>query len=330
MTARSSTTRRSPIGMPIRAIRAAAAVAMLAAVLAGCGGHDSKATQVAAKVNGDEISVHQINYVLQRVPGVTAENAPKARKEALERLIEQEVLVQAALDHKLDRDPQILQRLEAARREVLSRAWLERTAAAVAKPDSATVQKFYKENPGLFTGRRIYKFDEIVLGGRPPNWPELEQSLVKAKTVKEAAEMLRARGIDAPIATNATRPTEQLPIELLPKFSALTEGDVAIYPLGNAIVIGEIRSIQNAPVDEKTAGPVIEQFLMNKERNQAVRSEMKRLRDTAKVVYVGEFAGDAPKAGDVATTKGPENETGGKAAKSAGDASLEKGVKGLK
>ena len=49
--------------------------------------------EVAAKVNGAEISVHQINSVLAKATGVTNENAQRARKEVLDRLVDQQIAV---------------------------------------------------------------------------------------------------------------------------------------------------------------------------------------------------------------------------------------------
>ena len=75
--------------------------------IAGCGNKDAEkpkpATQIAAKVNSGEISVHQLNYVLTRTPGagaVSPETAPKLRREVLDRLVDQELAVEKAIEKK--------------------------------------------------------------------------------------------------------------------------------------------------------------------------------------------------------------------------------------
>lgn len=295
-----------------------ATVALVAALgLTACGGDRKTATQVAAKVNKGEISVHQINFVLQRTPGISQERVPEARKAILERLIEQELLVQAAGAKELDRDPEVMQTLETARREVLSRAYLARLAAGVPKPDAREIGEFFKQQPQLFANRKVYKFDEIVLQGRPASWPEIEKALLPARSIQEVATVLRERGMDAPIATNITRATEQLPLTVVPQFEKFGEGEVVIYQQPPNIVIAQIVSIRPEPVDEKRAGPVIEQFLLNKRRAEAVQAEMKRLRQTAQVSYLGEFEAGAPQPPPPAPA--PSTETG-----------IDKGLKGLK
>ena len=74
------------------------ATACLAIVLASCGGasKDKPASQVAAKVNKEEISVHQINFVLQQQRGLKADQADAASRQVLERLIDQEIAIQKA------------------------------------------------------------------------------------------------------------------------------------------------------------------------------------------------------------------------------------------
>ena len=56
-------------------------------MLAACGGEsgDKKvATQVAVKVNGGEVSVHQINQVMQRTNVTSPEQAKAASRQVLE------------------------------------------------------------------------------------------------------------------------------------------------------------------------------------------------------------------------------------------------------
>jgi len=309
------------------------AVAVAAALaLTACGGDDKKvATQVAAKVNKEEISVHQINFVLQRTPNLTPERAAQAKKDILERLIEQEVLVQQAMDNKLDRKPDVQQQLEAARREVLARAYLQQVAAGVKTPEKAEVEKFFAEKPELFSKRRIYRFNEIVLPGVPSNWNEVQKALEPVNTLSEANAVLRARGIELPVSSNVTVPGENLPLDVLPRLLRMQTGEVIIYPRPPGIVIGQIVSVQEAPVDADKAGPLIQQFLMNRKRAEAVQAEVKRLRESAQVTYKGEFeagaaapaaaaqpAAAAPAAGDQGAAKAPDKNF------------IDQGVKGLK
>ncbi|HZH06174.1 MAG TPA: EpsD family peptidyl-prolyl cis-trans isomerase [Lautropia sp.] len=268
-------------------------VAIIAACLlsaAACGDKVKSGGQVAAKVNSAEITVHQVNYVLQRTSGLTAESVPQVKKEVVGRLVEQELLVQQAVAHKLDRDPRTLAALEAARREVLSRAYMDRAAQAAGKPEPQAVKRYYEENPLLFQQRKTYGFNEIVLASRPANWRSMEPALAKAPSLGEVAKVLKAGGIPTPTTINVVRSAEQLPIALVDRFARTKVGEVIIYPAGNAIVAAEIRSIEEAPLSLPDATPLIENFLLNRDRTAAARSELERLRAAAQVAYKGEFA----------------------------------------
>ena len=298
-------------------------VVSLAAALSACGGNKSeapKASQVIAKVNDSELSVHQLNFLLQGAANVPADRLAGVKKELLNRLVEQEAIVQEAISKKTDREPNVQQQLEAARREVLVRNYLQKIASSVSNPDPLAVEKFFSEKPFLFQNRKVYKFAEISLPGRPIAWPEIEKALLPAKTINEAATVLKAKGIDLPIVQNVVRGSEELPMDLIEKISKLKDGEVIIYPRPPGIAIAQIMSSQDAPVDQSKAKPLIERFLVNQSRNEAVQAEMKRIKDSAKVTLMGEFAAGAEAPKPIAAPAAPTPDA----------TVIDKGVKSLK
>jgi EpsD family peptidyl-prolyl cis-trans isomerase len=276
---------------------AAVALASMTVLLAACGGGDKsdKATQTAAKVNKEEITVHQINFVLQRQPGLKPEQAEAASKQALERLIEQELAVQKAVDLKLDRDPRIVQQLEAAKREVLARAYAERIGEGAAKPAADEVSKYYNDKPALFKDRRIYSLQELAIEAKPEQIPEIRAKLAAAKNLGEFAEYLKSSDIRF-AGNQAVRAAEQLPLNSLDVIAGMKDGGSMVTQTPNGLQVLFLVGSRSQPVDEARARPAIEQFLSNQRKVELVQKEMKSLRENAKIEYVGKFAGGAPAA----------------------------------
>jgi EpsD family peptidyl-prolyl cis-trans isomerase len=277
--------------------------AAAALVLAGCNGEDKKpATQVAAKVNKEEVSVHQINGVLARTPKLSPENAKAASRQILERLIDQELLVQQAVESKLDRDPKTVQAIETARREILARSYLEKLSGGLPRPNEEDIKGYYAKHPELFAERRIYNFNELAVGAKPDLLPQLQERMSKAKSLADVGEWLKGQNVPM-AANNTTKPAEQLPLELLPRFHAMKEGQIGVIPSKDSILIVQLAASKTAPMDEKAATPFIQQFLANQRRVEAVDKEVKSLREKGKVEYMGEFAQAAPAKVEAAAPK---------------------------
>ena len=299
-------------------------VVLVAAVLAGCGASEApQSTQAVARVNDKEISVHQINLLAQRLPAnLPAERIAEARRTILNSLVEQEKLVQYAIENKLDRESTTMQQLEAVRREVLARAALERLGAQSPKPTSEEIRTYFEGNPGLFTNRRIYRFDEIVMPGVPTNWQSIEPQVLRAKSLREVSALLKAANIDLPTTQGVVRASEALPMNRLADFSKRKAGDIVVWAQPPRVVIGQVIDVREAAVDEATAAPLIEQALAVRKRQETLASETKRLTEAAKVSFLGEFAqATAPAA--------PQAPAADDAARSV-DQALQKGVAGLK
>jgi EpsD family peptidyl-prolyl cis-trans isomerase len=312
--------------------------------LAGCGDGKKAATQVAVKVNKEEISVHQINNVLSRGGNLPPEQMKAASRQVLERLVDQELLVQKAIEKKLDRDPKAMQAIEAARRDILARGYMESIVAGTAKATPAEIAEFYAKRPELFAQRRIYSLQEMTIAGNSAELlPRLQEQMGKARTLSDVAAWLTSQNI--PFGGNATtKAAEQLPLELLPRFHQMKDGQIGVLPSKDGVLMVQLMASRTAPMDQKAATPFIEQFLMNQKKVETSNKELKQLRELAKIEYLGDFAktDEAPKAATAAPAAPATAATAAAAtAPTAGAksvaasaipnaAALEKGIAGLK
>lgn len=305
----------------------------------GLGGCDNKeptkpASQIAAKVNSGEISVHQVNYVLSRARlGTTStpETAPKIRREILDRLVDQELAVEQALNKKLDRSPDVLMAVENARREILARAYIEQITAGMPKPTVEEAKAYYSEHPQLFAERRVFNIQEIVLPAATGVSDELRQMLDAGKSMEDIANWLKSKQIKFAVGS-ATRSAEQIPLELLPKIHPLKPGQGLVMQGPQAITLMRIAASQPAPMGEAAALPRIQQFLGNQRAAEAAKEELKALKAQAKITYMGEFAESDRNAarGPGSADQPVASAKDGRTPKAAADIALEKGAAGLK
>ena len=268
-----------------------------AAVLAACGGDKGgeKASQTAAKVNKEEITVHQINFVLQRQPGLKPEQAEAASRQVLERLIDQELAVQKAQEQKLDRDPRVVQQIEAAKREIIARAYVERVGESVAKPSKEEIAKYYADKPALFKERRIYSLQELQIEAKPEQFEAVRAKLSASKSLNEFIEFLKA-GEFRFNGNQAVRAAEQLPLANLDAIAKLKDGDSVLSANPNGLTVLFLVGSRSQPVTEEQARPAIEAFLLNQRKTEVVQKDLKALREGSKIEYVGKFAQPAPAA----------------------------------
>lgn len=281
-------------------------LALSTVALVACG--DKKdapiASQTAVKVNKDEITVHQINFVLQQQRNLRPEQADAASKQILERLIDQQLALQKADDLKLDRDPRVVQQLEASRRDILARAYLEKVGEAAARPTPQEVQAYYDEQPALFKERRIYSLQEISIEAKPEQIPVLRERLGAAKNINEFIDYLKAQNFRFS-GNQAVRAAEQLPLRSLEAFARMRDGQAALVPAPNGVQVVVLAGSRSQPVSLDQARPAIEQFILNERRRKLVEEDVKAMRAAATVEYVGKYAesaASAPAAADVDAT----------------------------
>jgi len=293
----------------------------MAIALSACGRADGQkaASQVAAKVNGGEITVHQINSASagNQIP---SEQAKQAAAQTLERIIDQELLVQRALKDKLDRDPQVMQAIEDAKRQILARAYIERVVAGSSTESREEIRKFYQENPTLFERRRIYRVHELVVVAPREKLDALKAATAAAKSLQDVAGWLKSQKLAFQVAMS-NRPAEQIPLEILPQVSEMREGQIAVIPTSRGASVVQLLQGQEASLSEQQAIPIIEQYLHSRKQLALAQAEVRKLREQARIEYVGEF--EAPRAQPASSTT-PSGSVDDR------DESIRKGLAGLR
>lgn len=302
----------------------------------GCGDKEKKAGQALASVNGEEITVLQLNEELQR-SGVQAAQQEAASKQLLDALIDRQLLQNEAVKVKLDRDPKVVQAIERAKAFIIAQAYMQQRLGNIAKPTEAEVEAYFKQHPEFFEHRKQFEMKELIVDTK--DLDNTAKAAVNAvKTLDEVAAWFDAHKIKY-VRSQLLRASSDLEQELSSKLQALPKGELFMINEGSRSVLVSIVEIKDAPVTLAIAASKIEQFLMNKKNKDASDAELKRLRALAKIEYLNKAApaGKAtaatpptptPAAAEVAPARARIAEPA--AASTAVDAANERGVAGMK
>lgn len=256
---------------------------LASALLAACGGDRAETTtQVVARVNDTEITVSQLRAALF-AKGVT-EPTPETTRQALEGLVNEQLIVNAALQAQLDRDPAVVQTIENARRQILARAYLDRVVFPKQVITATEQTAYFKSNPALFAQRRVYQLTAFTCPSGALTSASLE-AIGAAGSAEAVAAALTAQHLTCEAQT-LTRAAEQLPLEQLPQFSSADVGDVIVQPAQNEqTVLMLITGVQNSPLGFESAQPIIQQYLANLRNAAALDAHLKEARAAAAISH---------------------------------------------
>ena len=309
---------------------------LIVALAAGCGDKKEGAeadekgpSQVAARVNGTELTVHQINYALQRIPNLDKSQSQAASLQVARNLVDQELLVQKAVKDKLDRDPMVVQAIDAARRQILAEAWMGRKLGTPAAPSDAEITDYYNKHPELFSNRKLYRLQEISIKAPKDKHDAIRAQMSASKTLNDFGAWLKAENLPAK-AAQGVKPAEQLPLQVLPRLAQMSNGQAMVVNAPDGLLVVVLADTQKQPVTLEQARPVISRLLQTQARQQAAKAELDALKSAAKIEYVGEFAAAGKEAKTAAAPAQPAAPAAAGRASNADADAINKGLSGLK
>lgn len=267
-------------------------------------GGESKPGQALVRVNGDEVTVYQLNEELrQSNPGA---NPDAQRKQLVDALVDRQLLVDEAEKQKLDRDPNVMQAIERARAQILAQAYIKTKVVDLQKPDQGEIDTYYNAHPELFAQRKLFDMRQFIVASKDFG-PELKGVMDNAKSLDDVAAWLDVHKIDY-AKSQAMHTSPELPAQILSKMQGSDKTALFLLRNDNKTILMSATAIKDIPVSADTAGPEIAQMLANKHSQDAADAELKRLRSVAKIEYLNQnVAGaveDKPAKTDAADTAG--------------------------
>jgi EpsD family peptidyl-prolyl cis-trans isomerase len=270
------------------------AAVMLGMVLSisACGKKDTKAGQALVRVNGQEITIMQVNDELKRA-GVRPDQQEAATKQLLESLIDRQLVLAEAMRNEVDRTAGVVQAIERAKAQIIAQAYLKSLDSKVAKPTPAEIDDYYQKHPEYFTQRKQYDVQQLVIPTRYFS-NDLRSVVDSATSLDGVAKWMDSHNVHY-VRGQLSRTTTDLPEQMVAKLKGMQKGQLFIVNEGENSMINLIANVKISPIEAKVAALQIEQYLMNKKVNDLASAEITHLRASAKIEYLNASAPAATK-----------------------------------
>lgn len=244
------------------------AMALMLAGLTGCGKGGEPQGQVAATVDGKEITVAQVNAAASGLG-----NGPGAQGAALNRLIMQQLLVNEARARKLDKTPETEMLIRQAQDNALIEALNAKLGAQVPKVSDDEVAEFIRNNPANTTRREFLFVDQLMVPSAPDSLAEEIKPLHSLAAVEAllGQKKLPYRKAVSMLDTRTMDPQEaRLVVET-------GTSDIFFVRNGSAFSISAVAAVRQAPLDGEEAKQAARTYLTQQRVGAQVRAQIAKI-----------------------------------------------------
>lgn len=272
--------------------RVLASVAFAAVLAASSACSKQAGGQSVAVVNGEEVSVPELNAELALAGLSGAADQQAAVSETLERVIHRKLLAQAAINRGVDRTPEYLIRQRRMNEELLVGLFSERLSGSVNAPTAAEINRFIAANPSMFQNRSTLFLEQIQL--ETASTASVLQDLKDDRSLQSVAATLVKRGI--PFERRSNRLSSAVvPPPLLRQIDQLQPGEPFIVPAGGRVVVSVVARREPAAVSMEQSRRDAAEILRKQKLADAISNQVEALRGSAKIDYKEGYA-PVPKA----------------------------------
>ncbi len=263
----------------MKALTQVALVSVAVAGLAGCKipfmhGAAAPTGQVAATVNGQEITVREVSTELGPFTSPDPKIQKLARTAALENIVTRKIVAQAAVTQGLDKTPDYAVLKQRAIDNLLDQLLEKKLAEQVPAPTEEEANAFVSEHADMFSQRKIYTVDQLRMAR--PSDPAILKPLQPLKTMTEVEAALDQDHI---VYEKGQGTIDALTIDprLEEQIGKLPAGEIFIVPSGGQLLVNQIRDTQTVPFTGAAATQFALNYLKRSRVQDAVQKQLSAL-----------------------------------------------------
>lgn len=253
---------------------------LLIACLLSCS-RESTSQQVLARVNGDVITVSQLQAELDKTKGGSLSQSIEFKKKVLQSLIDRQLFVQEAFKLSLERAPEVVRAIESTKAQIYAQAYLSRKIATLDPASSEEIDQFVHAHPEMFEHRKIINMRDVIFVNSPASldMPTVEKEVLN---LNDLQALLEKKAISYRVSSSQFS-TDRLPQSILEKIQNLKTGDLLFLHNDNSVIVKSIESFVEQPIISSKAHDIAAQLLNQKQQQQFIMQEVSRLKGLSKV-----------------------------------------------
>lgn len=277
-------------------IKLTAAVGALIAcsALAGCA--KTPEGQVVAVVNGEEITLQELNAEISGLNVPDTADKQDVRRRVLQQLVSRRLIVQAAKEDGLDQDPEFIVQQRRMTEQLLVSLYGKKAMETVGVPDKGAIDKYIAGNPKRFGDRVLYRLDQIRFA--VPSDRGIFDALKDAHSMDAVAALLSERNIKFERGA-AGMDSATVPPANLAQITALPPGEPFVVPSpdGKTAIVSVITGSEPRPLSSEDARPIAVQALRTQSLEKIGDQRVEELKAKAKIEYQDGYAPKEPATG---------------------------------
>jgi len=256
---------------------------IIVSLLSASGCHRAATGQVVAVVNGEEVSISELNGELQ-ASGVSSEGGDKAaiHSRALQSIIDRKLLAQAARDRGIDKDPQYLQQQRRVDEQLMINMLAKQVTKNVPVPTGSDIDGYIAKHPEIFAQRTIYALNQIQFAA-PADRSKLKTLEADHSLDAVAASLTR---LSIPFTSQkGSIDTATTPSALTRQITSLPPTEPFILSSNGRVIVSVIIDKQVVPLGGDQARRLAGDLLRRDAVTEIANSQVKQARAAAKIEY---------------------------------------------